>query len=146
MEIAALETSLKKCKTAAQTVFYRAQIIVLLQKLNNQLPQKSPILNLELAHHYQEQAFAQIENRNFREVEANALKALSLNVSDDNLIALLATAQWLQNKKPTAQETFKTVKDNRMILKTINDFEKKGVTKSIFDPIRSNFGQNKAAL
>lgn len=146
MEIAALETSLKKCKTASQTVFYRAQIIDLLQKLNNQLPQKSPILNLELAHHYQEQALAQIENRNFREVETNALKALSLNTSDDNLIALLATAQWLQNKKPTAQETFRTVKDNRMILKTINYFEKKGVTKSVFDPIRLNFGQNKAEL
>jgi hypothetical protein len=67
-------------------------------------------------------------------------------MSDDNLIALLATAQWLQNKKPTAQETFRTVKDNQLILKTINDFEKKGVTKSIFDPIRLNFGQNKAEL
>jgi hypothetical protein len=146
MDIVALEMSMKKCKTASQTVFYRAQIIVLLQKLNNQLPRKSAVLNQELAHHYQEQAFAQIENRNFREVETNALKALSLNVNDDNLTALLATAQWLQNKKPTAQETFKTVKDSQLILKTINDFEKKGVTKSIFDPIRLDFGQTKAEL
>lgn len=146
MDIAALEMSLKKCKTTSQTVFYRAQIIVLLQKLNSQLPRKSAVINQELAHHYQEQAFAQIENRNFREVEANALKALSLNINDDDLTALLATAQWLQNKKPTAQETFKTVKDSQLILKTINDFEKKGITKGLFDPIRLNFGQNKAEL
>ena len=36
-EIAALETTLKTCKTVSQTIFYRSKIITILEKLNSQL-------------------------------------------------------------------------------------------------------------
>ena len=145
-EIIALEEVMRRCKTTSQTIFYRSQIVESLEKLNTSLPQKSAYLNHELAKHYIAQAFAQIEQKNFREVESNALKALALDDSNDKIKALLATAQWLQNKKPLAQKTYKTVKDSDLILKTINDFERKGVKKDVFDPVRIDFGNKKAEL
>jgi tetratricopeptide (TPR) repeat protein len=145
-EIWTLETAIQQYKTTAQTIYYRSKIIESIQKLNSQLPKKNAVLNLELIHHYQEQAFAQIEQKNFREVEANARQALLLDATDDNMIALLATAQWLQNKKPLAQLTYKTVKDNDLILKIINDFEKKGIQKGVLESVRLDFGSNKQEL
>ena len=145
-EIAALEATLKTCKTVSQTIFYRSKIIASLEKLNNQLPEKSPLLELELAQSYLEQALAQVDNRNYKEVEANAQKALALDTSNDNLIALLATAQWLQNKKPMVQETYKMVKDSHLIFRTMSDFEKKGIEKGVFDPLRVDFERKKGEL
>ena len=87
-----------------------------------------------------------MDNRNYKEVEANAQKALALDTSNDNLIALLATAQWLQNKKPMAQETYKMVKDSHLIFRTMSDFEKKGIEKGVFDPLRVDFERKKAEL
>jgi tetratricopeptide (TPR) repeat protein len=142
----ALEAGVKSCKTLPQTIYYRTQIIESLKKLNNSLPQKSPVLTAELGSQYHAQALAQSAQKNFKEVEANAQKALELDATDDNLKALLATAQWLQNKKPVAHQTYKTVKDNTLILKTINDFERIGIQKAVFEPIRVDFGSKKAEL
>ena len=79
-------------------------------------------------------------------MEANALKALTLTQTDDQMAALLGTAQWLQNKKKTALETFRTVKNSNQILRTIRDFEVKGVEKSVLEPVRVDFLQRKAEL
>lgn len=145
-EIIALEDVMKRCKNTSQTIFYRSQIIELLEKLNNSLPQKSAYVNHELAKHYLAQAVAQIEQKNFREVESNAMKALSLDDSNDKIKVLLATAQWLQNKKPLAQKNYKTVKNSDLILKTISDLEKTGIKKDVFEPVKMDFGNKKVEL